>query len=114
MARIIGAGYSPEELERGKRTLHRAELWRYGNPDAWACIERHALELASIGQPISAQSLLESVRKKSFVDRYGNDTKVNNSFAPVFARWLASEHPETRRLIEVRRSVQDALGVPYV
>ena len=57
------------------------------------------------------QSLIEQAREKRFVDRYGRDTRINNDFAPIFARWLAREHPEMVPLIERRRSVFDSLVV---
>lgn len=106
---IYGHGYSPEEIARGTEKLHRAEAWRSANPTAWACVVRHALDLAAMGQPISAQALIESVRMKGFVDCYGNDTRTNNSFASIIARWLAREYPQTARYIRLRRSVHDVL-----
>ena len=106
---VYGHGYSPDQMERGRLELYRFKVWRYDNPQAWALIVAHALDLAAKGQPISAQALLESVRKKSFVDRFGNDTRANNSHAPIIARVLVREHPETRPFIELRRSVYDVL-----
>ena len=106
---IIGHGFTPEQVARGKRVLHRAETWRADNAQAWGCIVSHALDLAAKGQPIAAQALIESVRKKALVDRFGKDTRTNNSYAAIFARWLANERPETRQFIELRRSVYDVL-----
>ena len=105
----IGHGFTPKEIENGKRTLYRAVAWRYNNPQAWALIVSHALDLASKKQPIAAQALIESVRKKALVDKFGDETKTDNSFASVFARWLIIEHPETAPYIERRRSVFDVL-----
>ena len=106
--------YTARQLDRARQTLHRAEQWRRDNPQAWRCIVAHALDLASKQQPIAAQALIESVRKKAFIDKHGNDTRTNNSFASVFARWLIVEHPQTAPCIELRRSAFDALGVRYV
>lgn len=108
-AQIIGHGYSPEQLRRGKLTLSHAMLWRKFNADAWGYIVRLALDLVARGEHFGAQYLVECVRSKAFVDSFGNDTKTNNSFAPIFARWLVLEHPETRPFIELRRSVYDVL-----
>ena len=70
-----------------------------------------AMRLAEAAQPIAVQSLIEQAREKSFVDRHGRDTKINNDFAPIFARWLIREHPEMEPLIERRASVFDSLAV---
>ena len=109
MFKTMRHGYSPEQLANGKRVLQRAETWRADNAQAWACIVSHALDLAAKGQPIAAQALIESVRKKAFVDRFGKDTRTNNSYAAIFARWLSLEYPETAPFIERRRSVYDVL-----
>ena len=106
---IFGHGFTPEQIARGKCTLRHAEEWRATNAQAWACIVSHALDLASKQQPIAAQSLIESLRKKAFVDRFGKDTKTNNSYAAIFARWLVREHPQTAQFVELRRSVFDVL-----
>lgn len=103
------SSYTEKQLKNAKRTIYRAEQWRRNNPQAWACIVSHALDLAAKQQTIAAQTLIESVRKKSFVDKFGNDTKTNNSYASVFARWLVREHPETAQHVELRRSVFDVL-----
>lgn len=109
MSSIIGHGFTPEQLAKGKQVLSRAETWRADNAQAWACIVSHALDLASEQQPIAAQSLIESVRKKAFVDAHGRDTRTNNSYAAIFARWLVREHPQTAQYVELRRSVFDVL-----
>lgn len=109
---VFGHGYSPQEIDRAKLTIHRAIAWRFNNPQAWACIVSHALDLAEKQQPIAAQTLIESVRKKAFVDRFGNDTKTNNDYASVFIRWLWSAYPETRPFIELRRCpVGEVMGL---
>ncbi|MBQ9021155.1 MAG: hypothetical protein IJ113_03955 [Eggerthellaceae bacterium] len=101
--------YTDAQLYRARLTLHRAERWRENNPDAWNRMVAQALELAALKQPIAVQALLESVRKKAFVDRYGNDTRVSNGYRAIFARWLIAEYPETRPYIRLRNSVFDVL-----
>lgn len=104
--------YSEKQLSNAKHTIYRATAWRFNNPQAWACMVSHALDLAAKQQPIAAQTLIESVRKKSFVDRFGNDTRTNNSYASVFIRWLVVEHPETRQYADLRRcAVGEVMGV---
>ena len=101
--------YSDEEMARGMEKLRRAEEWRNANPQAWGYLEGVAVERARNGQPISGRALVEAVREKAFVDRMGNDTKTNNDYAAIFARWIAKEHPEAARYIEHRATVFDLL-----
>ena len=106
---IFGHGFTKEQMERGSETLLRAVEWRRRNPDAWAFIERRALEFASRGEQFTMQGLAEMVRNKAFIGKDGKDTKTSNSYVAVFARWLVAEHPETARYIKLRRSVFDYL-----
>lgn len=105
-------GDNVDALEsRAALKLARAIRWRRDNEQVWRFMVSHAMSLAEKGQPIAVQSLIEQAREKRFVDRYGRDTRINNDFAPIFARWLAREHPEMVPLIERRRSVFDSLVV---
>ena len=101
--------YTDEQMARGRRKLHRAELWRKANPEAWRYAVRIATEQARQGQPISARELVDAVRRKAFTDRDGRDTRPNNDYAPIWGRWIATEHPETARYIEQRKTVFDQL-----
>ena len=101
--------YTEKQLDNGRRKLYRAEQWRRDNPDAWRFIVDMATRQARQGQPISGSMLIEAVRHKAFVDREGEDTKTNNDYAPIVARWIALEHPETARYIEHRKTVFDVL-----
>ena len=101
--------YTDKQMARGRRELHRAAAWRKANDDAYSFGEHVALELAAAGLPISGRGILEAMRRKSFIDREGNDTTINNNMAPIVARWLAREHPEAAHLIERRRCVYDVL-----
>lgn len=106
---MSGREYTEKQIARGLRKLHRAEGWRHDNPDAWGYIVGVATEQARREQPISGRMLIEAVRHKAFTDLEGEDTRTNNDYAPVVARWLAVEHPETARFIERRKTVFDLL-----
>ena len=101
--------YTDKQMERGRRELRRAEAWRKVNAEAYAFGERVALDLAAAGLPVSGRAVIEAIRRKSFVDREGNDCRINNNYEPIIARWLAAEHPETARYIEQRKTVFDVL-----
>ena len=101
--------YTARQVERGRFMIQRARQWRRDNPEAWEFIVNEARRLAEDEKPIAAHGLIESVRKRAFVDRRGRDTKTNNDFGAIFARWLILEHPEMAGYIERRRSVFDEL-----
>ena len=101
--------FTPRQVSYGRRTLWQAEQWRRNNPEAWRFIVNEACKLAKDGRPIAVHGLIEAVRKRGFVNRYGHDTKTNNNYCAVFARWLAIEYPETVEYIEHRSSIFDEL-----
>ena len=101
--------YTDNQVARGRHILHRAEQWRRDCPEGWNYVVRVALGLARDGQPISGRGLVEAVRRKGFVDRRGNDSKVNNDFSPVFSRWLLVDYPQTAEHIEKRKTVFNEL-----
>lgn len=101
--------YTEKQISDGRRKLYRAEQWRRDNPQAWGYIVRTAKDRASHELAISGRGLIEAVREKSFTDRLGRDTKTNNDYAAIVARWIATEHPETARYIERRKTVFDML-----
>ena len=116
ISRLEAMGFEPivkftdEQRDRALDTLNHACQWRIDNPAAWAYIVATATALAAEGHRIGAQHLIELVRAKDFAYVHGVPTKTNNSFAPVFARWLAQDHPEWRPLIELRACALDTLG----
>lgn len=101
--------YTDEQVARGRRTLHRAEAWRRENADAWLYMVGLAKQLAEREQAISGRGLIEAARRKAFTAKDGTDTKTNNDYAAIVARWIAAEHPETAPYIERRKTVFDLL-----
>lgn len=101
----IGAGFTPEEVSRAKAKLTRFYSWQRINPEAWAFIERLFVERMEKGESISGAWLVEQVRKKSFVDREGRDTKINNDYCGVVIRLLLKKYPAATPLVEKRRTV---------
>lgn len=107
-----GKRYSNRAIENGKQVSCAAVSWQQDNPFAWAFIVRGAVRLASMGQRVGVQRLIEEVRAHDFADRYGKATKTNNSFVPVFSRQLVRRYPYLSDYIERRASVFDVIGVP--
>ena len=85
----------------------RADEWIKLNPDIWRRFEAHCINEAAQGRRISVQWLIEDVRAHDYVNRIGDPVKVNNNFAPIFARRLIKAHPELASFIETRKSVYD-------
>ena len=104
--------YTQARLSAAKRDMDAAVAVRAFYPGVWQSIEAHALDLASKGQRISMQYLLECQKQKPFIDSHGSDLSVTNDTAAIFGRWLIADHPELAMHIITRRSVCDALAVP--
>lgn len=85
----------------------RALEWIRLNPNIWARFKSWALNEAAHERRVSVQWLLEDVRRFDRVNNAGDVVKVNNSFAPIFARQIVAECPEIRPYIEMRRSIYD-------
>lgn len=83
--------------------------WIRRNPDIWERFTTYALNEAAHQRRVSIKWLLEDARKFDRVDSAGDPVKVNNSFAPFFARRLIDEHPEIRPYVEIRKSILDRL-----
>ena len=82
--------------------------WRNLNPDIWKQWESTALEEAAHERRFSMQYVVEQTRKHDHVNRIGEPVRVNNSHCPIWARMLATEHPEIRPYIELRQSEWDS------
>lgn len=85
----------------------RAEEWIRLNPDLWSRFEAHCMSEAEHERRISIKWLIEDVRAHDYVNRDGDPCKVNNNYAPIFARRLIAQHPELEPYIETRRSMYD-------
>lgn len=85
----------------------RACEWIKLNPDLWGRFEAHCLNEAEHGRRVSVRWLIEDVRAHDYVNRIGDPVKVNNSYAPIFARKLIQGRPELASFIETRKSVYD-------
>lgn len=85
----------------------RADEWMRLNPEIWSKFTAYALNEAKHKRRVSVKWLIEDVRKHDYVNRAGDTCKVNNNFAPIFARRLIKEHPELKPFIETRRSMYD-------
>lgn len=82
----------------------RALQWIKDNPDLWSKFKSYALNEAGHKRRVSVQWLLEDSRKHDYVNQNGDPCKINNTYAPVFARELLKECPEVQPYLEVRRS----------
>lgn len=101
--------YTEAQVKRARRVLARFGMWCYENPDALRHAEGYAVAKAAKGERISAQAIIEDVRRIDFTDTHGKPTRTNNDFAPILARWIVARHPETAEHIERRRCIFDHL-----
>lgn len=92
--------------------LNRAREWRRVNTRLWHDLEAWALNEAAHERRFGVQDFIESVRWRDHVNDLGEPVRVNNSYEPLFARFLVADYPELRPWVELRRSRWDAvLGV---
>ena len=77
------------------------------NPDVWNEWEQAALYEAAHKRRFSMQYVCEHTRKFDRVNDIGEPVGVNNTYRPIWARMLATEHPELRPYIELRKSEFD-------
>lgn len=99
--------YNSSHRDSRAMTLYHAVEWRKLNPDIWASWEAAAKDAAKHKRRFSMQYVVEQTRAKDRVDRSGEALKISNNYCPVFARMIATEHPEVRMYIELRRSAWD-------
>lgn len=110
-----------------KRKLSRLEVERYlidwgydvekvarflnqyvENPDVWRAFEALTLDLIARRKTAGANAILERIRWDATVEG-GRDWKVNNTFAPYYARVFALKYPEHLGFFEFRRVASDEI-----
>ena len=102
-------GDAGDRLARAVLTRRAFRAWRADNPRAWAEAEGFVREASEAGRVVGGPAIVAALRRRDFTDDRGAMTRINNDFSPLFARAIASEHPELAKAIETRRSVFDAL-----
>lgn len=101
-----GGGRIKPATAAGFAAFHR------DNPKVYAALVRFAREAKAAGRTrIGIKALIERFRWYTAVEvnGAGDGFKINNSWAPFYARLIASDS-EFRDLFEVRRSVADGGG----
>lgn len=94
-AEILGiAGYSQRKIDKFL-DAHQA------CPEVWQGFEYVTLSLIAAGRKAGAIDVLGRVRWESSVEG-GLDWKVNNNYAPYYARIFTAKHPEHAEFFEFR------------
>ncbi len=88
-------------------TESRFERYNAENPAVYAAFKRFAFELINGGRTrFGANAIIERIRWQSMVR--GNDSfKVNNIFAPFYARLFMRDYPQHKGIFSVRKSKAD-------
>lgn len=98
---LVEWGYEPEKVARF--------LNQYAeNPDVWKAFEAMTLDLIARKKTAGANAILERIRWDTTVEG-GKDWKVNNTFAPYYARVFVLKYPEHIGFFEFRRVQSDDL-----
>ena len=72
------------------------------SPGVWRAFERIALDLIARGKKAGAIDILGKIRWETKVEG-GLDWKVNNNYAPYYARIFVHKYPEHAGFFEFRR-----------
>lgn len=72
------------------------------SPEVWRAFERIALDLIKRERKAGAVDILGKIRWDTNVDG-GLDWKINNTYAPYYARVFVWKHPEHASFFEFRR-----------
>ena len=70
-------------------------------PEVWKGFDKFALEAATKGRKIGAKAVIERLRWEAEIER-GDDFKVNNNWAPYYARVFEIKHPRFKGFFEMR------------
>lgn len=92
---LSAAGYGPDKIA----TFVNAHL---ASPDVWETFERITLQLIADGKKAGAIDVLGRARWETHIEG-GKDWKVNNNYAPYYARIFAAKYPEYRDFFEFRK-----------
>lgn len=95
---------------KGAAMLAQAVEWVDANPDAWAFMERRALDEAEAGRCVRFRALLEEVRGIDFTDRWGTPTRTDNTICAALARLMVERHPAILPMVRLRKSMVDEAG----
>lgn len=86
----------------------RFAVYHAENPAVYAALRRFALEAKRAGRHrLGINALVERVRWYTAVEAVGDSFKINNSFAPHYARLLMATEPELAGFFETRKSRAD-------
>ena len=72
------------------------------SPEVWQTFERITLGLIEAGKKAGAIDVLGRARWETHIEG-GKDWKVNNNYAPYYARIFAAKYPEYRDFFEFRK-----------
>lgn len=92
---LLAAGYSSDKVE----TFIAAHT---ESPDVWLTFERIALGLIGAGKKAGSIDILGRARWETHIEG-GREWKVNNNYAPYYARIFAAKYPEHKDFFEFRK-----------
>jgi hypothetical protein len=107
--------FRDEQLAAPRAAVLRFWTFHGDNPEVYALLKRFLVEAVAAGRlSMGIKMLIERVRWYTGVETVGDDFKINNSFAPFYARLLARDFNLPVGFFEVRESVADLMFLPHV
>ena len=70
--------------------------------EVWKAFEKYALKASLRRKRIGANAIMERIRWETTIEK-GEDWKVNNNYAPYYARIFIAKHPRCKGLFEFRK-----------
>ena len=78
------------------------------NPQVYRELETMAAQMVARGRKkIGVKMLFEVLRWNYYLNTTGDDFKLNNNYAPAYARLLLKNHPDWHGLFELRMAKSD-------
>ena len=73
------------------------------NPRIWQHFEKVALREVAEGKRVGAKAIVEEMRKEHEIEKRFGEFKINNTYAPYYARMFLVKYPIYTHSIETRQ-----------
>jgi hypothetical protein len=111
---VVKAIYANATLKEQKQI----EAWLHfhaANPRFYHIFTRFSLEAALAGRKrFGANLVTERIRWYTAVESKGDDFKINNNWAPFYARLFEHDHPQHQGLFRLREAAADKVNFDLV
>lgn len=90
------------EQEFGPDRAEEFIAYHKSNPEIWKLYEEFALEAVTSSSLFGSMAVINRIRWEETITRRNSGFKVNNNFAPFYARIFIMKYPQYSDKIELR------------